>query len=178
MLLNKIPVLDKGYAALIDSCNTTSKLREMGAEFYGGEYPTSLEELGHMTVVFKCPLFVQLAISKFSLKIVDANNTQSQLEAYIPDATSIRASDVVTSEAISDDISRTTDALFINPKAYEADGCDKFAAQVLTPINTYTTIIVSGNYSEWCKFAYQDRFPGPIKRYAEAVRQIIEAEWK
>jgi hypothetical protein len=178
MLLSKIPVLDKGFVALIDSCNTTSKLREIGQEFYGGEYPTSLEELGSMTIVMKCPLFVQLALSKFNLKVIDANQSTEVPDAYIPDATSIRGTDVVTSQAISDDILRTTDALLINPKAYQADGCDKFISQVITPVNVYTTLIVSGNYSEWCKFAYQERFPGPIKRYAEAIRQVIEVEWE
>jgi hypothetical protein len=177
MLLNKIPVLDKGYVALIDSCNTTSKLREIGAEFYGGEYPTSLESLGSMTVAIKCPLFVQLALSKFSLRIIDANSG-SLIESYEPNAGEIRASDVTVSEAIADDISRTTAALLINPKAYQSDGCDPFISQVVTPINVYSTLIVSGEYSEFCKFAYQERFPGPIKAYATALAQIIEAEWK
>lgn len=177
MLLNKIPVLDKGYVALLDSTNTTSKLREYGQEFYGGEYPTSLEELGSMTVAIKCPLFVQLALSKFELKIVDANNGGA-VEAFIPNAGEIRGSDVPTSEAISDDISRTTDALLINPKAYQSDGCDTFISQVVTPINIYSTLIVSGKYSEWCKFAYQRGFPRPIASYATIVGQIIEAEWK
>ncbi len=178
MLLNKIPVLDKGYVALLDSSVTTQKMRDIGAEFFGGEYPTSLEDLGSMVVVIKCPLFVQLALSKFNLKVIDANQQTDIPDAYIPDATSIRGTDVVTSQAISDDLLRTTDALLINPKAYQADGCDKFISQVITPVNVYTQIIVSGNYSEWCKFAYQERFPGPIKRYAEAIQQVIEAEWK
>lgn len=177
MLLNKIPVLDKGYVALIDSCNTTSKLRDIGTAFYGGEYPTSLEELGSMTVAIKCPLFVQLALSKFNFKVIDANPAGDP-EAYIPNATEIRASDAPTSEAISDDISRTTDALLINPKAYQADGCDRFVSQVVSPVNLYTTLIVKGDYSEWCKFAYQQKLPGPIKSYTSALQQVIEAEWK
>ena len=177
MLLNKIPVLDKGYVALLDSCNTTAKLREIGQEFYGGEYPPSLEELGQMTLVIKCPLFVQLALSKFNLKVIDANNKTLQ-EAYIPSVGAIRATDVNTSQDISDDISRTTEALLINSKAYEADGCDRFVSQVLTPISVYTVIIVAASYSEWCKVGYCSRFPGPIKVYADAIAQIIESEWK
>ena len=135
MLLNKIPVLDKGYVALLDSCNTTSKLREIGAEFYGGEYPTSLEELGSMTVAIKCPLFFQLYLSKFNLKVIDGNNS-TPLEAYIPNPGEVGAPERLDAEAISDDISRTTDALLINPKAYQADGCDRFISQLTTPINT------------------------------------------
>lgn len=177
MLLNKIPVLDKGYVALIDSCNTTSKLREMGAEFYGGEYPTSLEALGSMTVAIKCPLFVQLTLSKYDLKVIDANNSGT-LEAYIPNAGEVGAPDRLDATAIADDISRTTDALLINPKSYQADGCDRFISQLTTPINIYTTLIVSGKYSEWCKLAYEAKLPGPIKAYTAVIAQIIEAEWK
>lgn len=180
MLLNKIPVLDKGYVALIDSCNTTAKLREMGQEFFGGEYPTSLEELGNMTVVMKCPLFVQLLLSKFNLKVINAETglSSNEQEAYIPNPGEIGARERLDSEAISDDISRTTDALLINPKAYQADGCDRFMSQVTTPLNVYTTLIVHGSYSEWCKFAYETRVPRPVGAFTMALQQIIEAEWK
>ncbi len=176
MLLNKIPVLDKGYVALLDSSNTTSKLREIGEEFFGGEYPISLEELGTMTVVMKCPLFVQLYLSKFNLKVINADSGPQ--EAYIPSAAAISANEVGISQDISDDISRTTDALLINPKAYQADGANRFVSQVLTPISTYTTLIVSGSYSEWCKTTCPSRLPLPISEYIKAIEQIIECEWK
>ena len=176
MLLNRIPVLDKGFVALIDSCNTTAKLRDMGQEFFGGNYPVSLEELGSMTVVMKCPLFIQLFLSKFNLKVINADSGPT--ESYIPNPTEIKANDRFTCETISDDILRTTDALLINPKAYQADGCDRYISQIITPINIYTTLIVHGSYSEWCKLAYQERLPGPINGYTIALQQIIEAEWK
>lgn len=177
MLLNKIPVLDKGYVALLDSSVTTQKMRDIGAEFFGGEYPTSLEDLGTMTVAIRCPLFFQLFLAKYSLRVIGANEP-GPIEVFRPNAGEVRASDVVTSEAIVDDISRTADALLINPKAYQADGCETFISQVNTPISVYTTLIVSGNYSEWCKAAYTDKLPGPIKAYTTALAQIIEAEWK
>lgn len=177
MLLNRIPCLDKGYVALLDSSNTTSKLREIGEEFFGGEYPISLEELGTMTVVMKCPLFVQLYLSKFNLKVINADRGSNQ-EAYVPSAVAIGATEVGISQDISDDILRTTDALFINPKAYQADGADRFVSQVLTPISTYTTLIVSGSYSEWCKTTCPSRLPLPISEYIKAIEQIIECEWK
>src|SRR5665213_1954810 len=132
MLLNRIPVLDKGYVALIDSCNTTSKLRDMGQEFFGGEYPTSLEQLGSLTVIMKTPLFVQINLSKFNLRIInaDANAMATTPEAYIPNAGEVGAKERLNSESISDDISRTSAALLINPKAYQADGCDRFISQL------------------------------------------------
>ena len=177
MLLSKIPCLDKGYIALLDSSNTTSKLREIGQEFYGGEYPTALEELGTMTIVIKCPLFVQLYLSKFNLKVINADRG-SKPEAYIPSAAAIGAAEVNTSQDIVDDISRTTDALFINPQAYQADGADRFVSQVLTPISTYTILIVSGSYSEWCKASSQSGLPLPIGEYAKVIGQILEMEWR
>ena len=177
MLLSKIPVLDKGYVTPIDSCNTTKKLREIGQEFYGGEYPVTVEALGNLTLALKCPLFVQLTLSRFDFKVIDANGNNTEPEAYIPTVAAIQAGDIGVSQDISDDILRTTEALFINPRAYQADGCDRFVSQIITPISVYTTLIVQGTYSEWCKFAYQDRLPEPIRQYATAIRQIIESEW-
>ena len=177
MLLSRIPTLDKGFVALIDSSVTLSKLKEVGLEFFGGEYPTSLEKFGSLTVAMKCPLFVQLNLSKFSLKMITASSSSS-VEAYVPNAIEIKASDVPTSELISNDISRTTEALLLNPTAYQADGCDTFTSQVITPINVYTTLIIQGDYDEWCKFAYQDKVPNAIKAYSIAIQQIIKSEWK
>ncbi len=181
MLLNKIPVLDKGYVALIDSCNTTQKLRDIGEEFFGGTYPTSLEELGSMTVVMKCPLFIQLSLSKFNFKVIDANTNSrdAQADFYLPNAGEICAKQRDVCEIIADDIARTTAALQINPAAYQADGADRFISQVTTPISIYTTILVQGSYGEWCKWAYQQSFlPAPISAYTAALQQIITAEWK
>lgn len=179
MLLSKIPVLDKGYVALISSSNTTKTLREIDQEFFAGTYPTSLEELGTLTVTMKCPLFVQLNLSKFNLRIINATgSSDSEIEAYYPNASEIGSKERSVSEDIADDISRTTAALLINPKAYQADGANKFISQLITPINTYTTIIVHGSYKEWCAYAYQQGIiPSPVKAYTIALQQIIDAEW-
>lgn len=175
MLLNKIPVLDKGYVALIDTCNNSEKLRALNQEFFGGK--ASLEELGSMTIAMKCPLFVQLTLSKFNFKVINAT-INSEPESYIPNAGEIGSSDRSTNEIVSDDIARTTAALLINPKSYQADGCDRFISQVITPINIYTTLIIYGTYSEWSRYVSQKNTPGPIRSYVEAVQQIKDVEWK
>ncbi len=149
----------------------------MGTEFFGGEYPTTLEDLGSMTVAIKCPLFFQLFLSKFNLKVINASAPLST-EAYTPNATEIGGATTADSQAIADDIARTTDALLINPKAYQADGCDRFISQIITPLNVYTTLIVQGSYKEWCSIAFTEKAPAPIKAYMTALQQIIEAEWK
>lgn len=178
MLLNQIPVLDKGYVALIDSCNTTKKLRDIGQEYFHGEYPVELEYIGFMTVSMKCPLFIQLNLSKFNLKIINVSEAGST-EAFIPNAAQVGQVEAELREAIVDDIARTTEALLINPSSYQADGADRFVSQILTPVSVYTTLIVSGAYKDWCAFAYnQKKAPGPILAYTMAVQQIIEAEWK
>lgn len=179
MLLNKIPVLDKGYVALLDSCITTAKLRDIGKELFDdGEYPVALEDFGSLTVAMKCPLFVQLNLTKYNFKVINAISTSGP-EAYLPNAGEIGASERVVSEAIADNIARTTDALLINPKAFQADGANRFISQVLTPVNIYTTLIIQGSYKEWCAWAYQEGFiPKPIEAYTLALQQIITAEWK
>jgi hypothetical protein len=178
MLLNRVPVLDKGYVALLDSSNTTQKLRDIGIECFNTEtYPTSLEELGTLTILIKCPLFLVLNLAKFDFKIIYTKFSAE--EAYIPNAAEISASDMQISEEISDDINRTTEALLINPKAYIADGCDRFTSQVLTPINTYTTVIVHGSYLEWISFcSNQKKSPTQIESYQTEILNIIRAEWK
>lgn len=179
MLLSKIPVLDKGYVALISSCNTTAILREIDQEFFFGSYPTVLEDLGSMTLAIKCPLFIQLNLSKYNLKIITTEQSNGQLEAYIPNAAQVGGSDVTTSQLISDDIARTTDAVLINSTAYQTDGCVPFVSQVLTPINVYTTLIVQGTYKEWCAYAFLVKNqPGPLLSYKMTVQQIITSEWK
>lgn len=180
MLLNKIPILDKGYVALIDSCNTTQKLRDMGSHFYGGEYPVDLENHGYLTLAIKCPLFVQIHLSKFNLRITDANsnNGLSHPEAYLPNAGEIGCPQRLDNEAISDDIARTTDALLVNPKAYQSDGANRFISQIISPINIYTTLIVSGSYKDWVEYIQPYMCPQPIKAYREAIENIIAVEWK
>ncbi len=176
MLLNKIPCLDKGYVALIEaSCNSV-RLGEISRELFKKDDSKFLRHLGSMTILMKCPLFVQLNLSTLNLKIVPAS--PMEVEAYVPNAGEIGGSNVNGNQEISDNMKETTDALLINPAAYQEDGCDKFISQVLTPISVYQTIIVQGSYEEWKKFCEQQRVPTPIKAYIKAVTQIANVEWK
>lgn len=177
MLLNEIPCLDKGYVAYIDSSGNSQKLRELSLHFLKSPDFNALLPVANVTLAIKCPLFVQLNLSKFDLTMINAGASQ-QVEAYVPNVGEIGSPDLETNQAISDDMMRTSEALMINPKAYAADGCDRFISQVLTPINTYTTLIVHGSYNEWQKFCDQGNLPAPIKSYSEAVKQILSMEWK
>ena len=65
----------------------------------------------------------------------------------------------------------------INPNAYQADGCDKFISQIILPISTYATFIVSGSLEKWQKFYQNKNVPAPIKSYATTIEQIVRAEY-
>jgi hypothetical protein len=177
MLLNKIPCLDFGYVALIEaSCNYV-KLGDIAREFFGKDDSKFLRELGSLTLVFRCPLFVQMHISTYNLKIVTVPGSD-KLEAYVPNVGEIGAPNITDSNDMMNSIKATTDALLINSLAYQKDGCDRFTSQVLTPVSTYTTIIVQGPYNEWKKFCERQGLPAPIKAYVKAVTQIANVEWR
>lgn len=178
MLLNKLPVLDKGYVALIQSTFNSQIIESIRDELFGAQEAndrTLLRKMGRLTMVVKCPIFIARSLGQYSLDIVHAPS--ATMEAYIPNVGDIQSGDHATDVAIADDIGRTTEALLLNPKAYIADGCNRFIAQLITPINVYVTMIVSGPYNEWDKFIKATGLPEPIKAYQDAVTAIVKNEW-
>jgi hypothetical protein len=176
MLINKIPCLDKGYVAFIDSMNNRDILKKISLNLFKKDDADFLQELSYFTIIIKCPLFVHLNLSKFNLKIISV--PEDVLESYVPNATEIGSQDRQTNELISDDMGRTAEALLLNPTAYQADGCNNFVSQILMPISTYTTIIVSGQYKELYNFCNQKTMPDPVKSYANAINDILRMGWK
>lgn len=179
MLVNKIPCLDKGWVATYDtSCNSV-KLNELAVEYFKKLDGSFLKENSSLAVIMKCPLFIQLNLSQFNLRITNLPNIGSdELDYYSPNVGEIGSKDLSSCQAIADDMRRTSDALLMNHKAYQADGCHRFMSQILTPINTYTTILVNGMYNDWRKFASQNGAPAPIAAYMLAVDQLLKAEWQ
>lgn len=177
MLLNKYPVLDKGFVARIDSSGGSTKLNEIAIEYYKVIDGKFLTDLSSLTLLIKCPLFVQLNLSLFGFKIVTIPS-QDELMAYEPNVSEVGAKSLELSKAISADMKQTSDALLINPKAYQSDGCDRFISQILTPINTYTSVIVYGMYNDWCRYIRQKGVPYSMASYINAVDQLMKAEWR
>lgn len=176
MLLNKISVLDKGYVALISAHNGGDQLKDIALDLLKSDINQNLYGLASLTIAIKMPLFVQLNLSKFGFTIVDI--PVDTIEAYVPDITDVRGKDRETAESIADDISRTQEALLINPLAYQQDGCDRFVSQVISPISVYNELIVSGTLGNWLKFVRQKNLPRPVQAYCNAVKDIIKNEWK
>jgi len=181
MLLNKILVLDKGYVALISSSNTTQTMLDIKKEFFNDEALDKddtlvVSDIANMTLAVKCPLFVQLNLSKFGFRIL--NSKINKAEAYVPNETEIHSSELETNRVIADDMKRTTEALLINPLAYQKDGCDRFVSQIMSPISMYNTLIVHGTLNQWMAFCQQDKLPKPIESYRISISDILTAEWK
>ena len=176
MLLNRIPCLDKGFVAVVSSHNDCQKLSDIADNILSPSQVTNrVFDISSLTLMVKCPLFIQLNLSQFGFDMIYGK--QDDVEAYVPNETEIGSPELETNRLISDDMKRTTEALLINPKAYQADGCDRFVSQVMTPINVYTTIIVHGSYDQWKRFIEQKNLPAPVETYRSAVDQIMSAEW-
>lgn len=177
LLLNQIPVLDKGFVAKYDTSCDGSKLNELAVEFFKRLDGKFLADIASLTVIIKCPLFVQLNLSTFGLRITNLPTSEA-LEVYLPNVGEIGAPELSVNQDIADDMTRTSAALLMNHKTYQTDGCNRFMSQILTPINTYTTIIVHGMYNDWCKYIAQNNAPASIAAYINAINQVLRAEWQ
>lgn len=175
-MLNKLPCLDKGWVALVDSSLNSLKLRDLRASMFYGEIPSAVYKCATLTLAMKAPLFIAKALTDKNLNVINAPQRE-ELEAYLPTEAEIGATDLTTSREIAKDIERTTAALLMNAKAYQADGCDRYIAQVLTPISVYTTFMVTGTYAQWSNIVATGSLSPPLRVYLSAVDQILKAEW-
>jgi hypothetical protein len=176
MLLNKVNVLDKGFVALIDSCGNAKLLQDLQDTYFKTKINMKLLELSSATLIIKCPLFVQLNISQFGFDIV--STPFNEVEAYLPDVSSVSADTLEDRQRICNYIHATTDALLLNHKGFSMDGADHFTSQMLTPINVYNEIIVSGNIRKWISYLSQHNLPKPLMDYQAGVESVLLTEWK
>ncbi len=85
--------------------------------------------------------------------------------------------DLAANQAIQANIEATTDALLLNPEAFKADHCDRFIAQVITPVSAYNTLVVWGNLSQWIEVIKLTGLPKPIEEYRKAIHDVLLSEW-
>lgn len=175
-MLNKLPCLDKGWVAFVDSSLNSLKLRDLKADLFYGEIPAAMYRSATLTLAMKAPLFVSKALADKELKIVNAP-VREELDAYLPNEGEIAADDLETSRLIAQDMERTTAALLINIKAYQEDGCNKYLAQLLTPVNVYTVFLATGTLKQWKDIVGQGSSSNPMRVYLSAIQQVIAAEW-
>lgn len=180
ILLNKIPVLDKGSVALIDTSLSHEQFKKLHIEIlrkpHNNQPDVRMLEHTSAHLHIKCPIFVQLTFSQYGLGCITYLSSE-QPEAYIPTVNEVNAMDLEASEAIQKDIEQTTEALLINPKAYQSEHCNIFISQVVSPVSVYNTLMVTGNLSQWLRYLSQTGFPSPIEAYRAAIEEAISGEF-
>ncbi len=176
MLLNKENVLDKGFVAPLQFNGGGKLLQELQDHYFKTKTNIRLLSLSTATLVIKCPVFVQLNLCKYGLNFI--STPSDEVEAYIPDISMIEGNSLEDRQEIAKYIQVTTEALLLNQKGIPMDGGNHFTAQLLSPITVYNEIIVNGNLVEWIKFLKQKNLPKEMKLYQNAIKELLETEWK
>lgn len=174
-MLSKTPVLDKGFVAIMNTSVNDTDIRTLWNKWTLG-FDKQLMHMPTVHMRIKCPLFVQLRFAQFNLHTLVQRKSRN-VEAYLPNEVDVNAKDLEASRAISEDIQRTTEALLLNPKAYQYEACDTFISQVISPINVYNELIVTGNLQQWVDFIQQSNIPKPIEAYRAAIEDLLVTEF-
>jgi hypothetical protein len=175
-LLSKTPVLDKGWVALYSSSLMQEDFTQILKTHFRGTIDHRITDMTQVMLSIRCPLFVQLTFSEHGL-LCSAEKVVGKPEAYIPDVSTVNAPNLETSQIIQQDIEATTEALLINPQAYQHDNCDLFISQVISPISIYNTVIVYGSLTSWMRYIEQKSLPRPIEAYRKAIEGCLNSEW-
>jgi hypothetical protein len=175
-LLSKTPVLDKGWVALHSASLMREDFAQILKSHFRGTIDNRITDMTQVMLSIRCPLFVQLTFPEQGL-LCSAERVGGKPEAYIPDVAAVNAQDLETSRLIQQDMEETTEALLINPQAYQADNCDLFISQVISPISVYNTLIVYGSLTSWMRYIEQRGLPRPIEAYRKAIEDCLHSEW-
>lgn len=174
-ILNKIPALDNGFVALFSCSHSHENIIEIKRDYFNNEFNEELLKYINISMIIKCPLFVQLMLSSSDLYI-KVKKHSGKLETYIPDVSEIKAKSLEISKDIQYSIEQTSEALKINPDAYQTDGCDMFISQINSPISIYTTLYLSGNLYNWLEVINKKDLPAPIESYRKIINDLVNAE--
>lgn len=169
------PVLDKGHVDLISASVSGQQLVAMIHKFNRGLFEPRFLDVPQLAIEIKCPLFVQLHLSNYNIYLITAKSTN--LEAYVPTVDEIGTPLLEDAVAIQASLQQTSEALLLNPKAYQMDKCDSFISQVNAPISVYNTLVGYSKLSSWLMFIKAKGLPKPIEAYRKAVEDIVMAEW-
>jgi hypothetical protein len=175
-LLNKTPVLDKGWVAFYSSSLSQEDFGEVLKGCFRGIVDNRITDLTYVLLSIKCPLFVQLTFSEYQLAAI-SERVGGKPEAYIPDIAAIGSPSLETNQLIQADMEQTTEALLLNPSSYQQDNCDLFISQVISPISIYNTLIVGGSLTSFTRYVEQKSLPKPIEAYRKAIEDCLHGEY-
>ena len=166
-MFNIEQILDKGEISLL--YNEKKIIKEINETFYNNK-SKELVDISSATFYIKCPLFIQLYLSKFNLKIIDI--PEDKIEIYIPNVQEIKAKTIEDKKRIYKYFEQTMNALIINAETLPQDGCDPFIAQTTMPISVYSKLIVHGYIDDWIKVVRKST-PYPISAYTDRIRYLL-----
>jgi hypothetical protein len=149
-----------------DSITLEALVKEVG-------YKNAIE-LVTCTLKFKAPLFIRMGIVKESLTIVDIPKSFNKV--FIPDVSMIQSGNHELDAEIAEHIKQMAEVSVINIKGFQADGCDRFIAQTITPINVYIEFYAAITLSQMIRYS-QQKLPVPVQNYVDAINDIVTATW-
>lgn len=167
-----ISCLDKGFARL---CEQSSPTLEELLERYR---PLSLMKHINVSFEIKCPLFMLSMFSEFGL-ITTTCGQQNIIEVYKTTVVDVDST-LNVNKHISSDINSISEELIAKPRDYVSDGCDPMIAQLNIPISTYTTVLISGQLSNWhemVKYCETIKIHKLKKQYIDAVKVMLESKY-
>jgi hypothetical protein len=176
MLLSKTNVLDKGFVAPLEFTGNGRMLQELQDTYFKTKTHLGLLKLSTASLVIKCPLFVQLNLSKYGLDII--TTPSDDIEAYIPDLSMVSGDSLEDRKRMVQYMNATTEALLLNQKGMKMDGGDEFTAQLLTPITVYNELVVNGKLQTWLAYLSQKGLPKEAELYRKTIEDILKTERK
>ena len=172
--MSNIPILNKGYVRLISSSIDNKELLNICGRVYRGKQAASLLDIPYLHIELKIPLMGVLALASHNIKITQVPDKIA--EFYIPSIGDIGGKDSDTAHQIINSIKTTTEALALNAKAYQMDGCPTMISQSIVPVGIYTTLIAHASLKDWINFTTED-YPSPISEISNTILNILESNW-
>ena len=174
--LNKLPVLDKGYVAMISCSPSYQDHLCMMSSFFRNRLTHNLIDVTFVHLEVKCPYFILIPMISSGIKVVSSVNQIT--DAFCPTIEHISSGSHANDKDISESMRFTIESLMINQKAYVHDGCNSLVASVTTPVAAYWEGVMYASMTEWAKFIFAKGLHPIVKQYQSAISDMISTEYK
>lgn len=174
--LNKLPVLDKGYVAMMSCSPSYQEHVRMMSSFFRNRLTQNLIDVTYVHLEVKCPYFILIPMISSNIKVISSVNQAT--DAFVPTVEHISSGSLDNDRDISESMSITIDSLMLNQKAYVHDGCNALVASLTTPVAAYWDGVMYASMSEWARFMFAKGLHPIVKQYQTAIYNAISTEYK
>ncbi len=176
-MVYETPVLDRGFVRLLESRFNFKHLQELKEQHGITFNRTSLNLSGAcgMTLAIKAPFFISSTLAKFGLVNV-GTIVDTKLEFMKIQFEDLVDTPLVSRQSIIDEMSANSLVMIKTPEKFQSGGCDNKTSQIGLPISTYVTVVTTGSFREWIGFVESDTDSVFLKRYQNAVKDILRSE--